>query len=574
MESSSLSAVYSLGERSAMKLFILAFPLIFPAIASAQTASGSSPPTKPKTDECTVSGMVVKLAGSEPLKTVTVQLQSMQDLAHTTSVVTDVGGLFELKGVDPGRYRLKVSRTGFVTQEYGQKTPNAPGAEIRLTPGQSLRDLLFRLIPWGIIAGRVLDEDGEPLPWAQVSALREVYSNGKRKLSAEALVPTNDLGEYRLFGLKPGRYFISAKFKPGLHIVGRGEVREDDVDDTRPEFMPIYYRNSPDPVGASTITLKAGEEIPGVEILLHPVSTFRVRGRVYNMVAGRRSNAGVIVQLEQGNSNVSSGSPEHQAIVENSDGSFEIAGVLPGLYTLGAYWFEDGRRYQARQPIEVSNANVEGANLAITPGIAIPGRITWDGKPSMDRDELLVSIAPADSKISFNAPARVLGSSFVLRDVFEGAYRLGVLGQSKDCYLKSIRYGSSDALETGFTVFRGTQSSLEVTISSRGARVQGAVIDNDNLPVTGVWVVLVPDEAHRDQSRLYKRVATDQYGHYLLRGIPPGDYKIFCWDEAEDGAWEDPDFLKTYEDRGQKVSLAEADAKTVDVVAIRTKSSE
>jgi hypothetical protein len=374
--------------------------------------------------------------------------------------------------------------------------------------------------------------------------------------------------------LKPGRYFVSAKYRPGLHIVGRAEVREDDSDDHRPEFMPIYYPSSLDPARASTITLKAGEEIPAVEILLLPVTTFRVRGRVYNMAAGKRSNTGVIVQLEQRNSNVIWGSPDHQSIVENPDGSFEIAGVLPGPYTLSAFWFEDGRRYQARQSIEVGNANVEGANLIITPGITVPGRIVWDGKASMDRDELVVSIAPTDSKISFNGPARVMGSSFVLKDIFDGTYRLGVIGQSKDSYVKSIRYGTSDALEGGFTVLRGAQASLEVTISSRGARVQGAVTDKDNLPITGVWVVLVPDEAHRDQSRLYQKTATDQYGHYLLRGIAPGDYKIFCWDEVEDGAWEDPDFLRTFEDRGQKISVEDADAKTVDIVAIRTKSSE
>jgi hypothetical protein len=558
-----------------MKLFIpVLFSLFFTSIASAQTTSRNPPVSRRKAEECGISGMVVKLAGSEPVKTATVQLQSLQDLAHTISVVTDVGGRFELQGIDAGRYRMKVSRAGFVTQEYGQKTPNDPGAEIRLAPGQNLRDLLFRLIPSGVIAGRVLDDEGEPLPWAQVSALREIYSNGKRKLSPEVLVPTNDLGEYRLFGLKPGRYFVSAKYKPGLHIVGRGEVQEDAGEDSRPEFMPIYYPSSPDPARASTITLKAGEEIPAVEILFRPVTTFRVRGRVYNMVAGRRSNTGVILQLEQRNSNVASGSPDHQSIVENPDGSFEIAGVLPGSYTLSAFWFEDGRRYQARQYLEVGNANVESANLTIMPGIAVSGRIVWDGKTSMDRDELLVSIAPADSRISFNGPARVMGNSFVLKDVFDGTYRLGVIGQSKDCYVKSIRYGSSDVLEDGFTVFRGTQASLEVTISSRGSRVQGAVADKDNLPVTGVWVVMVPDEAHRDQSRLYQKAATDQYGHYLLRGIAPGDYKMFCWDEVEDGAWEDTDFLKAFEDRGQKISFQEGDAKTLDIVAIRTKSSE
>src|SRR6266705_502493 len=403
--------LYSKGERKTMRLFSLVLILLFfPTIASAQAPPRNPTPASPASEECSVSGMVVKLAGSEPLKNATVQLQNPQDLAHTISVVTDAGGRFELKGIDAGRYRLKVSRTGFVTQEYGQKTPNDPGTEIRLAPGQVLRDLLFRLIPWGIIAGRILDDEGEPLPWAQVSALREIYSGGKRKLSPEALVPTNDLGEYRLFGLKPGRYFLCAKYKPGLHVVGRAEVREDDSDDSRPELMPIYYPNSPDPARASTITLKAGEEIPAVEILLRLVTTFRVRGRVYNMVSGRRSNTGVIVQLEQRNSNVAWGSPDHQLNVENSDGSFEIAGVLPGSYTLSAFWFEDGRRYQARQSIEVGNANVEGANLTIAPGITIPGRIVWDGMASMGRDELLVRIVPPDSRISFNAPTRVLGT--------------------------------------------------------------------------------------------------------------------------------------------------------------------
>lgn len=558
-----------------MKLIVSALvSLFFAAGAAARTPSQNPSATRSKTDECGISGMVVKLAGSEPLKTATVQLQSLQDLARTISVVTDVGGRFELKGIDPGRYRLKVSHAGFVTQEYGQKTTNDPGTEIRLSLGQNLRDILFRLVPWGIIAGRVLDEDGDPLPWAQVSALREIYSNGKRKLSPEALVPTNDLGEYRLFGLKPGRYFVSAKYKPGLHILGRGEVREDPDDDSRPESLPIYYGGSPDPVRASTITLKAGEEIPSVEILLQPITTFRVRGRVYNMVPGGRSNTGVILQLERRNSNLVSDSPDHQSIVERPDGSFEIAGVLPGSYTLSAFWFEDGRRYQARQPIEVGNADIEGATLLIAQGATVPGRIVWDGKPGMDRDELMVSIAPADSRVSFNGPARVQGTSFALRDVFDGTYRLGVVGQSKDCYVKSIRYGAADALDSGFTVFRGAQASLEVTISSHGARVQGAVTDKENLPVTGVWVVLVPDEARRDQSRLYQKAATDQYGHYLLRGIAPGDYKLFCWEEVENGAWEDPDFLRAFENRGQKISVVEADAQTVDVVAIGTKGSE
>ena len=146
------------------------------------------------------------------------------------------------------------------------------------------------------------------------------------------------------------------------------------------------------------------------------------------------------------------------------------------------------------------------------PGIAVSGRIVWDGKPSLDRDELLVSISPADSRISFNGPARVVGSSFVLRDVFEGTYRLAVSGQSKDCYIKSLRYGSNDALESGFTVVRGAQSSLEVSISSQGARVQGAVMDQDKLPVTDCGLFscrMKPTGINRVSTRKSPRINTD-----------------------------------------------------------------
>ena len=190
----------------------LAFLLALPT--AAQSPKRSSSPSRPQQQLCSLSGMVVKLAGSEPLRSATVELQSLEDRTHTVSVATDAGGRFQIKGIDPGRYRLKVIRNGFVTQEYGQKTPSDPGSDLRLSTGQNLKDLLFRLIPWSVIAGRILNEDGEPLPWAQVSALREVYREGKRKLSPELMVPTNDLGEYRLFGLQPGRYFVSAKYKP------------------------------------------------------------------------------------------------------------------------------------------------------------------------------------------------------------------------------------------------------------------------------------------------------------------------------------------------------------------------
>jgi hypothetical protein len=180
-----------------------------------------------------------------------------------------------------------------------------------------------------------------------------------------------------------------------------------------------------------------------------------------------------------------------------------------------------------------------------------------------------------DSMFNFGADSRLTPeNTFVLKGVGDGTYMARAWGHGKDCYIKDVQYAGSSALEDGFTVKGGAGGTLEITISSRGARVQGTVADSDGLRSVGVRVVLVPEPAHRTQSTLFKEQTTDQYGHFELRGIAPGDYKLFSWEEAESGAWEDPEFLKPFEGKGEKITLQEGDQKTINLTAIRTKSPE
>ncbi len=239
--------------------------------------------------------------------------------------------------------------------------------------------------------------------------------------------------------------------------------------------------------------------------------------------------------------------------MQKKDGSFDIPEVLPGSYILTALWFDEGKTYSTRVPVEVgsADANLEGSDLTVN---LKPTNLGWN---------------------FWGSGARVgQGNVFTLKDVGEGAYIAEMNGQSKDCYVKRVEYGGSDASEDGFTVTRGTPASLEITISSRGARVHGNVADADSLPAAGVWVVLVPETAHRAQSRRYKTQTTDQYGHFDLRGIAPGEYTLCSWEDAESGPWEDPEFLKPFEEKGKRIFFQEGDQKSVNLTAIRAKSTE
>jgi hypothetical protein len=538
---------------------------------AAQAPTQSSLSSTQKKDQCSIVGMVVKLAGSEPMTKARVHLQSMEDRTRAISTVTNAGGQFQLRAIDPGRYRLTVTRVGFVTQEYGQKKPDDPGAVLTLRPGQELKDLLFRLTPSGVIAGRILDEDGEALPSVNVTAAREVYADGKRALAMGATVETNDLGEYRLFGLSPGRYFVSAVYPRWSRFAGSEDSGGSESDPQG--YAKMYYPGTADAGKAISIDLKGGEEVPSVEILLRKVLAYRIRGRVYNQIA-QKPGTGTNLLLMHKTNRREWDSPQ-QAIVQKQDGSFDIPEVLPGSYVLTAFWFDEGKIYSTRMPVEVGNADVDGLAVTIAPGMNINGQINWDGKPALEKDELSVRTKPVDSNLGFQGAARVTqGNFFTLKDIGEGTYHAEVSGESKDCYIKDVQYGASSVLEDGFTVVRGSPAALEITISSHGARVQGAVSDADGLPAVGVWVVLVPDVKYRTQHRLYKTQTTDQYGRFDLRGISPGDYKLFSWEEVELGAWEDPEFLKPFEEKGGAITLQIGDQKMLNLVTIRTKRQE
>jgi hypothetical protein len=131
----------------------------------------------------------------------------------------------------------------------------------------------------------------------------------------------------------------------------------------------------------------------------------------------------------------------------------------------------------------------------------------------------------------------------------------------QDCYLKAVTYGDSDALEKGVSVGEAA-ATLEVVLSPNAGRIDGAVTGDDDAPAIGVTVVLVPEAKRPD---LYRTETTDQYGRFVLRGVAPGNYQLYSWDNPEPGAYEDPAFLEAYKDQAKKVSVEEKSRVTQDL---------
>ena len=157
--------------------------------------------------------------------------------------------------------------------------------------------------------------------------------------------------------------------------------------------------------------------------------------------------------------------------------------------------------------------------------------------------------------------------TFVLQNVAEGNYDVAVFGFPDGYYVKSVRAGTDEMLDVGLNVARGKAiPALDVVLSGAGGRVEGLVTNEDALPISGALVVLIPER--RTQTNLYKTTTTDQYGRFSVKGIRPGEYKLFAWEDIEPGIYHDAEFLKPLESRGRAVRIEESSGHAVELKLI------
>jgi len=538
---------------------------------SANSQPGTTQPTQPK-DLCSIEGQVMNSLTGEPVRKAHISVNGMGSPTarganpSTYGAVTDAGGRFTIQDIEPGTYFMGAERNGFINGQSGGWGRGQPATSLTLNPGQHTTDIVFRLVPHGVITGRVLDEDGEPVQYVQVNVLRYRFFRGKRQLVPSGGSSTDDLGDYRIFGLAPGKYYLSANYRRWNAMMA-----QDRTPGNAPEegYAPTYFPGTTDPAGAVAIEVPAGGILGGTDLTLRKIRTVRIRGRVAN-VTGDGLPSHTMLRLLPRNS--AFGGFYAQAFTQalrNRGGTFEFRGVAPGAYLVWAQWSDEGQGYTVSQPVDVGNNNLDDVTVLLAPGVELKGQVRNEGPGDVNLGSLNIHLESKEMVQRGGQGGKVNDDgTLAIQNVSADHYWVNVYGLPPAFYLKSVRLGDADALESGLDTSRGAAGTLEITISGNGGQIEGSAADSKQKPASGAVVSLVPDVPRRERLMLFKTTATDTTGHFSITGIAPGEYKLFAWQQIEDGAYQDPEFLKPYENQGQAITIREGSRETAQLKVI------
>lgn len=525
-------------------------------VALARNGTAQSPSPEKAPAQASLEGKVVKEPAAEPLKKAIIELiGENQEESGNYTATSDQDGHFKIVGIHPGRYRLFVERTGYI--EVDAKRRHSEGVVLSLEAGQELKDQTLHMLAAAIITGRVMDEDGDPMANVDVTLLRRKFSSGNFKFEPAGSSPTNDLGEYRIGGLMAGKYYISASPLPNFQSIVHVPKTPDDSEAGQPDmaYVTTFYPNTADRSQASAIELHAGDDLP-LDFSLTRTHTARIRGSVAGLIPGTKA----VVMLRGRDSNAM-----YNASEADPDGKFEILHVAPGSYGVTAITLMTDPPQTARGTVEVADTNVDGLRLVPLAGTTVRGRVRLAGSiPKVDASLLFMYLRRSDGEnessegVTFADEGTMVSAgmgrvkadgTFELKNVPPGVYEVEVSGDTKamgDCFVESVAAGTKDVADAGLKVSGGT-ISIDVTVSSGAGAVDGVVANDKNEPIADAVVVAVPEEKYRKQQSRYGKVATDQRGHFNLRGLRPGGYTLFAWETLDGDDYFDPEYLKKYE---------------------------
>jgi hypothetical protein len=517
-------------------------------------------------------GQVLAAGTGSPVRRAQVRAMSMEGRGGGVTN-TDAEGRYEIRDLPAGRFSVTAQKGGFVMGQFGQRRPNEPGTPIDLGEGQTAEKVNFVLSRGSVIAGRVVDDGGEGVSGTQVAAMRYQFVGGSRRLvpggGEGSTDRTDDQGNFRLFGLPPGDYYVSATNRNNSMIMPNMNSTEVDG------YAPTYYPGTPNMAEATRITVRAGQEMTGANFAMVISRMARVRGRALNASGGPVTQA--MLMLAPADLGFNMGMNMMNSIV-GGDGSFQFANVPPGRYNLQVrpQGMPTASSEIATLPVVVGNDDVD--NLIVTTSVGAVARgvvMTDDGSlPSFKPDQVNIFPGPTEpGAMFFSTGNNRLNDdyTFELTGLFDRRLIRAGVGQAQPSgwHLKAVIYDGQDITDAGMEFTPGrTYEGLQIIFTQKATDLSGLVTDDRGKPVLDATVVIFP--ANKDlwtyQSRYLRALRPDTNGKYSIKSLPPSDeYLIIAVQNLEPGQSSDPDFLTRAREEAQSFMLNEGEFKAVDI---------
>jgi hypothetical protein len=498
-----------------------------------------------------VAGIVVNDADGTPLGKTRVSLAEVQDRRKAETIITGADGRFEFRNVPPGKFSLEGGRRNFLSTTYqwheGFSTAIVTGA------GLETENLVLRLIPFGSIAGKIIDEAGEPVRNARVRLYMRNRQFGRDRVVTVGFAQSDDEGKYEFMELIPAEYFVAVQAHP-WYAVYPGWIDENGTksraDTVAPELNVAYpttfYNGATESESATPIEIEKGARV-AADIHLIPVPA------IYVTVKGQKNPENGTVtwptleRVEFGEVERSGGE-----MIGSSDGTeMLINGLAPGAYFLGEPSQTGMIRTSGRVEVAKDGQLIEGksAEASATVKVKLKTARGEDLPPGLNlslRTEQMRSIA--------FTPAKANGEA-IFDNVPPGKYSVMVNVSRAPQYTigRISQQGGAEVEGHDVTVGEGATVDVDATLMAGIVSVEGVVKKNGK-PLSGVMVALVPKEPRTHLER-FRRDQSDMDGTFMVGGILPGTYTLIAVEDGWGFAWMKEGVLEKYLAKGQQVNI-------------------
>lgn len=542
-------------------LLILILPLMGWA-QSAPTGDGSSsqPPGY-------VQGRVANAETGDGISGATIRLVPLRTSSASATTVrsgtSQADGSFTVDNVTPGSYFVVASQPNF------SSSPDASRSRaLNVGPGQAVTNVSIQLNPMGRIHGRVLDDEGNPIQGATVEGYSTYSLRGKTQLRRSAQATSDEQGRFSLRTQAVGRYYVDAELQKEPDAAKKTDDQNPAAfDQPAPELVRTFYAKALNIESATPVDLTPGQDAPEITIQLVRTVAHHVRGRIDGLAVDGLTRGGPILALAPKGSLASDGIGAITRL--QKDGTFDIAKVVPGSYTLtatGAAPADEGsggevrpisrRRLLARQDVDVGAGDVNGIVLTVIPLMTLSGRVSMDGADNVDLSSVRVNLLSMGTSAggTFQSASAQRDGSFQMQDVAPGEYLVHISGAPSGTYVRTVTYNRQDISTTGIDLTEGGGGEIAVVLRNGTGEVDGALEATGQIPATTV-MILVPDALSVDGSGVML-ANMQSTGGFVIRNVPPGRYYALAV-ERWSPVWQNSDFLRSVQNQGSSLDLPE-----------------